>query len=649
MLWDIVKILFLFLFMNSCLIGQGIVRYNAEADALFRQAILQYESGKFVEARSLFNNCIYDYPFHHKTTASYIMLAKSEYNLKKYEDALITINELKHEFPFSSYSSEEDYISALSLYKLNQPDTALFLLFRAYNNSNAHDDDDRFIEPIMEVAKKSNRSINYYVSMFQGNKIVTFAKKLGIYKRQENIEQSDLQTTNIVVPDMTVNLREDKSEPKNNIVEKEYKIAIFTVPSNMQNNILRNELENEFVQAFNFCIDEFKKTSRTNMSLKYISSKQDSQSLTDEIESVAIDTNIIAILGPIYSEQFEIASYIASRKRIPIISPTANANGLSKISEYVFQVNPDFNNRAKSLAIYATKKMNMRNIALFAPNNSYGKNLVEIFTLEIQKHGGVAIAQEFYGVDVISMQKSIQELIKSVYSKGREKFIYLQGELANQNLTKLYSSGISKRFIDSISTVKKYIHINEFFGKDAERKVKELQLNTFAKTNYEINDPVYSIDAIYIPINNKNDIKNIATLLLRYKVNAQLLGTGDYNHVNELNAHNNGMENLIFDSDSYFDKTTDNNFFKRFSDKTGREASSYSLFAYDALSVVLHAVKNGKTNREQLKKFLSELDFFQGIHSKITFKWDRVNSYLNILKYTNKQIIKIDEINVNSN
>jgi ABC-type branched-subunit amino acid transport system substrate-binding protein len=650
MLWEIIKATFIFLFLNSVLIGQNIIEYNGDADMLFQNAILEYESSKFVEARSLFNKCIYDYSTHHKTTAAYIMLAKSEYNLKEYKDAIITIDEMKNKFPYSSYIGEGDYISGLSFYRLNKPDTALFLLLKSYSASAIYGNDDRFVEPIIEVARRSKHSINYFNNMFEGNKLTGLVNKAENYNKIiEPNEQNDNKKLN--EPSKVANVvDENKTEFKNNIIADEYKIAVFTVPSAMKNYAGRNELENDFIRALDFCINEFKQKSKTKVSLKYISSKQDPQSLKNEIESISTDTNVIAILGPIYSDQFEIAANIASNKRIPIISPTATGNGLSKIGEYVFQANPDFNNRAKSLAIFATKKLNMKNIALFAPNNVYGKTLTESFTQEIKKHGGGLIAQEFYGSDLTSMEKSMQSLIKSIYLKGGEKFIYLQGDLVNQNLIKLYRYGVSKQFIDSISAIKKHIHICDILGKDAESKIEKLNLNTFIKTVYETDDPVYSVDAIYVPINDKSDIKNIADLLSKYKMNIQILGTGDYNHIIELNANSKNMENLISDSDSYFDMTKepDISFLRRFSEKTGEKATLYSLFAYDALSLILHAIKNEKTNREQLKKFISELNYYQGIHSKITFKWNRVNSYLNILQYKDKKIIKIDEINVDS-
>jgi ABC-type branched-subunit amino acid transport system substrate-binding protein len=553
------------------------------------------------------------------------------------------------------YIGEGDYISGLSFYKLGQPDTALFLLLRAYDASVAYDNDDRLIDPIIEIAKNSKYPIDYFVSMFNSKKITELVRKIENYKIIKNNEETDFKELNELseVVDLVNEIKNESEyiiKPANNVIDNEYKIAVFTVPNNIRNYDSRNELERDFVQALDFCIDEFEQNLKTKVSLKYISSKQDQESLQNEIESISTDSNIIAILGPIYSEQFKIASSIASIKGIPIISPTATGNGLSKIGEYVFQANPDFNNRAKSLAIFTAKKLNMKNVVIFAPNNDYGKTLAESFIQEIKKHGGTAIAQEFYGSDAASMQRSMQNLVKSIYLKGGEKFIRLQGDSAYQNLIKLYRSGIPKHFIDSTSAVKKYVHIRDFFGKEAESKVEQLKLETFTKTKYEIDDPVYSVDAIYVPINNKNDIKNISALLAKYKMNMQILGTGDYNHIIELNANSKTMDNLIFDSDLYLDMTKEPyaGFFKRFSQKTGKEATSYSLFAYDALSLILHAIKNGKIDREQIKQFISELNYYQGIHSKITFKWNRVNSYLNILKYKDKQIIKIDEINVNN-
>ena len=251
-------------------------------------------------------------------------------------------------------------------------------------------------------------------------------------------------------------------------------------------------------------------------------------------------------------------------------------------------------------------------------------------------------------MDPKKIQKAMFDLVNAIYKTGGENFISFKGTEGKENIAKLKQSGLNQNLIDSLS--KSYTEINIFslFGREAKSRAEKLKLKIYPKTKYEVDQPIGSIDAIYIPINSKNDIKNISAALYTYKINARIIGTGDYNHILELEANKRNMTGLIFDSDSYFDTNNKAHlaFSKSYLEVSGRKLNQYSLFGYDALGLVLQAIKNGNTNREKLKRYISSLDYFQGVHSKISLKYNRINSYLNILEYKNKNVSRIDEINI---
>lgn len=648
----IIKLIVAFIFIHIFVQSQSIPEYDENADVVFERGLENFENGKYADARSLFSKCIFNFGFHHRTSASYIMLAKSEYNLKKYRDALQTIHEFYSNYPGSSYRREADYVSGLIFYRLKKIDSALLFLLKSYDKTDDEYSEERIIKPIHYLYGKYSSASLPDGNIFSGKKthdLINLLKK----------EQNTINNVSDQDPDNQGKEKVNGSSQKNNKADNlnktignnaEYKIGIFTIPNNITGKKGREDLETDFLEALKYGVNEFNNGSNIKISLQIISSKQDSLSLAGEINLLANDKSVIGIIGPIYSEQFSIAAPIASKKGIPIISPTATGNGLAASGEYVFQANPDFITRAKSMAIYSVKKMKTKNIAVFAPKNVYGKMMAESFSREVSKRGGNIVASEFYDSDAKRMQKAMMDLVSSIYAKGGELFLSLADETGKENIQKMIRYGVRASLIDSLKYRFKEVNIHSLLGKDARNKAEKMKLKTYAKKNYEVDQPVHSIDAIYIPINSKNDIKNISATLHSYNIEAVVLGTGDYNHVMELDANRKNMDGLVFDSDTYFDITNKNyiNFSKKYFDKSGRKVTQYSLFGYDVLGSLLQAIKKGNVTRQTVKNYLSSSDPFQGLHSKISLKSNRINSYLNILEYKNKKISKIYEINVSN-
>ncbi len=629
--------------LNLLCFSQDIFYFNPNTDLVFNKAIENYEIGNFIEARSLFNKCLFDYGNHHRLSASCLMLAKTEYQLSNYLDALITLNDFKKKFANSTYLAEAYYILGLVYFKLNKTDSAVFYLLKSYDEN----EDQKIIDAINYIIKKNNSILLPKDTFFRNEntqKLLLLIKNNQKIPHTDSFEIKKEDKSNENITKNSDNIQKNNKKDKST---KVYKIAVYSVPLNKKLNKIHDNLEKDYLEGIKFCIDEFNNNDSIKVSFFHITSSQDSLSLYNEIKKISNDESVIGIIGPIFSEQFIIAAKIANSFRIPIISPTATGNNIALIGEYVFQANPDFNTRAKAMAIYSTVNKNMKKFAVFAPNNSYGKITSEIFMKEVVKNGGKILGVKYYDSDPKSIQKSMLELVKQIYEKGEELFIPLIGEDGKNNFKKLINYGFKVSFLDSIKKRNSMINIYTLLGKNAKSIIEKIDLKIINKKNYEVDDPVYSIDAIYIPINSKNDIKNISASLISYKVNSKVIGTGDYNHPLDLSL-NKVMNELIFDSDIFLD-LNDKNFIdisRKYFEKNKRRISQYSLFAYDVAGFLLDAIVNGCEKRDQIRDYLNSKDFYDGIHSKISFRNKRINSYLNILEFKNNKIRRIYELNI---
>jgi ABC-type branched-subunit amino acid transport system substrate-binding protein len=87
-------------------------------------------------------------------------------------------------------------------------------------------------------------------------------------------------------------------------------------------------------------------------------------------------------------------------------------------------------------------------------------------------------------------------------------------------------------------------------------------------------------------------------------------------------------------------------FLKQFRATYSKDPTKNSIIGYDAVKILLDAIRQGATGREAIATVLRSAQTFQGIHSKTLLGARRVNSFLTILQYKNRSIKKIGEIDV---
>jgi ABC-type branched-subunit amino acid transport system substrate-binding protein len=64
--------------------------------------------------------------------------------------------------------------------------------------------------------------------------------------------------------------------------------------------------------------------------------------------------------------------------------------------------------------------------------------------------------------------------------------------------------------------------------------------------------------------------------------------------------------------------------------------NKYFLFGYDAMRVLLSVIETGNRTRRQINDALEKVKSFDAVKSKISLDYNRINSELNILSYSDK-------------
>jgi ABC-type branched-subunit amino acid transport system substrate-binding protein len=150
----------------------------------------------------------------------------------------------------------------------------------------------------------------------------------------------------------------------------------------------------------------------------------------------------------------------------------------------------------------------------------------------------------------------------------------------------------------------------------------------------------------YLPIGSSTAIGILSSQLAYYTFKTQVLGGGDWYNPVELDANRRYTDGVIFDSDTYADAADSSylKFFDSFYQKTGTRPTKNTLLGYDSAKLLLSAIASGAATRQQIASALREVKDFNGLHSKISFTRDRVNSALNVLRYKGGEVKKLDDI-----
>ena len=160
--------------------------------------------------------------------------------------------------------------------------------------------------------------------------------------------------------------------------------------------------------------------------------------------------------------------------------------------------------------------------------------------------------------------------------------------------------------------------------------------------------PVAAFDAIFVPISSSEEIGIVTSQLRYFNFQAQLLGNGNWYEPNELDQHRQYSNGVIFTADTYWEEIDQQyqQFLKQFRFRFSKDPTKNSMIGYDAMKLLLNAIRQGARRREDIAAALGSARTFQGIHSKISLGTRRVNSFLTILQYKNRSIKKIGEIDV---
>ncbi|MCF7805776.1 MAG: penicillin-binding protein activator [Candidatus Marinimicrobia bacterium] len=342
-----------------------------------------------------------------------------------------------------------------------------------------------------------------------------------------------------------------------------------------------------------------------------------------QLQRIVKHTRVVAVIGPMYSENVIAGAALAGKAQLPLISPTASGNGLAGLNKYIFQLSPDYETRGKAAAQYATDSLNLQTFATVSPADPQGKALTDAFTAEVEQRGGDVLEQVWYS--------GTPQDLGDQFTHLREVAFRLRDEYAATiDTAKIVSDSLRATMPDSEFVA---LFNERMAGKAEEIDSTEIKLKQY--------------DGMYFPIRN-SDIDYIAPQFALYNFDTQVIGNVDWYDEATLQQYSSYVDSMVVISDHYIPEGTQSysDFVTDYRKMTNATPTTIDLYGYDAMQLLMQAIEDGNTTRLSLEESLESISRVQGQIRNYTLNGSRirVNQSLNVLQYLRREFVPLDVI-----
>lgn len=309
------------------------------------------------------------------------------------------------------------------------------------------------------------------------------------------------------------------------------------------------------------------------------------------VEDLALNENVVGIIGPLLSITSRDAAGKAQELKVPIIV-LSQKEGITNAGDYIFRNFLLSSEQAKAIALYAINKLDCKKFAVLYPNSPYGTELANLFKEEVKKGKGEIVAEEQYKEGQTYFGKEVVRLFKI---------------------------------------------------KETEKKEGRRSIKTFEAT--------VAADALYIP-DYFDTIGLIAPHLAYYNIkDIKLLGSNGWNSPKLIELAGKYVEGAVF-TDGFFagsKRETTLQFMNNFKDLYGTEPGIIEAQAYDAARMMIEAAIKSQgsevgSQKEEIRAILADLKNLPGATGNIAFDRDReAVKDLFILSVKNGQIVEVKD------
>ncbi|HKI77617.1 MAG TPA: ABC transporter substrate-binding protein [Ignavibacteriaceae bacterium] len=566
-------ILFLFIFLHWVSFAQ-VNNYNRNIEREFQVALSFYNSENFNEALRLFDRIIDSPEYNNKITPSFLFKGKILLKQGKYSDAMNTLNQFLNIYSESKYADEARVIIAkVYINQENYPD-AFESLARIISSAESPS----YLDEAKSLCEKISLNyllpgqLDYYYNSTESNKLKPFLLFLiaksnlykgnisdGIQKLKQVINDYPLSQESVEAQNIYNSISENK-----NIKSADALVGVILPLFSGEISKQGTSTIKEILEGIKFAFSQYNRKNNPKIGLVIRDTKRDRTTIEDISNEFEGIPGLNMVIGPVFSEEVLMAAKAFDGSNIKIISPTATDNALTVINKNVFQANPSFEVRGKTMADYVYFIDKRSRLAVLSSNTGYSSSLAVAFIDEFKKIGGEIFDYEIYPsksieitqqTDRLNLYRDTLEAIYAPISDKNDAPVILSSLVLDSLYVPMYGNqdwygvngmGTSTALSENFTlTSDYYINFND-------QQFKSLSKNFLDQTGKDINRNVlygYDLAKYLLDIldQSKNDPEK-AEILLR----ANKTGKGFHNNFQFDEENVNKYLNILrFQNGSY--------------------------------------------------------------------------------------------------
>ena len=583
----------------------GSLVFNPKAESGFIKAIDRYQKAEFVEARREFQVLTDLRPTHQRSSASHLMLAKSNYKLQEYNLAVASVAELFDAFPNSRYLPECDLVIGDCRFRQGDVEGAADLYIKVVKGG--HDvrlrarAADRLSE-LVGAKRLSDERINRLkqeIAPLPYDKVIQFGRirwafRLGWTDGGESMARAFLKrypyssfTAQVASLIRTPPMPPSPTASPPGKVKGKAKVGVICPMSRARGRELRDGI---------LLAEETMPLSGGSLELVFQDSNDDPITSIKRVQKLARDPNVVAIIGDLTSHATVPAAGVANAAKIPLITPTASEDGIASIGAYIFQLNATPGMQGRRIADSA-HRIGVKTFAILSSLDTYGRHMAEAFSNRVQSLGGEIIAHERYYPGTGDFRNQILRI--------REAGEALM-EPEEEELEPVV--GLPDSIVEEPDTLR----------------------------------TITSIEGLLVATQSDEEVILIYSQVAWHRIETQMLGGDGWNSPRVAREIGSVVKEPLFVS-KYFEDSGDfqaESFRAAFRKRFGRKPNVISALGYDAMTCILKAMEGGRTSRETIRAKLSGGLDFEGATGRVLFApGKRKNSGMYILTIEDGMIL----------
>jgi branched-chain amino acid transport system substrate-binding protein len=408
-------IVILLIFTTNLTYSQGV--NEEEINNQFDDAVTLFDSGKYDEALIIFDKIISDYSYNSKTTASKFLKAKIQLELKQFNQFKYTTDQFLEEYPNSNYVDEVRLLNT----KYNLEIANYYNAFREIlfiiekTNSNAYKQKANKIGEGISAKHLNDTQLDKLNSSFNSSRVKSF---ILLQKGKYLIRIGDTFSAKIIFEELIEKYpgSAEYSEAKG-LMDYSYTaqptttvIGVMLPLEINSDGKYNNQPAAEILEGIKFAVDEFNNLRKDKIGLIIRDSKKDINEIIKIKEEFTSLSSILAIVGPIFSNEVRATLEEFKDYDIPIISPTATDDDLTSLNHNFFQANPSFSVRGKLMAQYVFYVENKRTVSVMNSIEGYSPILAGSFIDEFESLGGKVLKKTSFKNDFTDFSEPISKI-----------------------------------------------------------------------------------------------------------------------------------------------------------------------------------------------------------------------------------------------